>query len=291
MSRHPIWTTVCVLLLVLATGLQAATFDILPTYDTYVSNDPSEGPTTNHEGGSGMHARDIPDRRRVAYVTYDLTEVKGMGAYFSNVGFSNYGHDGGQVAVYGVLEAQEDLVIEGLTWNTAPGVQNSPAPAINDPIALDPADLTDVLLTFAAPARGVREATETSEALADFLNADTNRLVAFVFAPVDGASAILRTLEMGEEGGTRLLGEIGGQATAAQVLAPEDGAIDVYRDIDLSWTPGGFAAAHDVYLGTSFDDVNSATRTNPMGALVSEGQAASSYDPGRLELGQTYYWR
>jgi regulation of enolase protein 1 (concanavalin A-like superfamily) len=290
MSRPLIRTILCALL-ALAGATQAATFELLPTYDTYVSNDPTEGPTTNHEGGSGMHARDVAGRRRVGYLTYDISEAKTLGAFFTSAGFSNYGHDGGTIHVYGIIESQEDLVTEGLTWNNAPGVQNSPAPALDGAVALDPADLTDILLTFNAPARGVRETTETSEALAEFLSSDTNGFVAFMFAPDTGGAAILRTVELAEEGGTLLTGEVGGQATAAQDPDPEDEAIDVSRETGLSWTPGGFAATHDVYLGTSFDDVNTASRANPMGLLVSEGQVASTYDPGRLELGQTYYWR
>ena len=105
MSRPLACIAFCLLVLG-AAGVQAAEFDLLPTYDTYVSNDPSEGPDTSHETGSGMHARDITDRRRVAYVTYDLSEVKGLGAFFSNVRFSNYGHNVGTVNVYGVLESQ-----------------------------------------------------------------------------------------------------------------------------------------------------------------------------------------
>jgi len=46
-----------------------------------------------------------------------------------------------------------------------------------------------------------------------------------------------------------------------------------------------------VYLGARFADVNDASRANPMGVLVSQGQTAATYDPGPLELGQTYYWR
>jgi hypothetical protein len=72
---------------------------------------------------------------------------------------------------------------------------------------------------------------------------------------------------------------------------PANEASDVYRDIVLSWTPGQFAATHDVYLGTALDDVGSATRDDPLAALVSQGQQATTYDPGRLEFGQTYYWR
>jgi hypothetical protein len=80
--------------------------------------------------------------------------------------------------------------------------------------------------------------------------------------------------------------------TLAKGPKPEDGAIDVPRDVVLSWTAGKFAATHDVYFGTAFDDVNDASRSNPLGVLVSQGQAAATYDPpGLLEFGTTYYWR
>jgi len=79
-----------------------------------------------------------------------------------------------------------------------------------------------------------------------------------------------------------------GQASAP---APEDEAADVLRDTLLSWMPGEFAVAHDVYLGTDFADVNDADRADTTGVLVSLGADANSHDPGRLELGQTYYWR
>jgi hypothetical protein len=72
---------------------------------------------------------------------------------------------------------------------------------------------------------------------------------------------------------------------------PDDGATDVVRDVSLSWTAGPYANTHDVYLGTVFDDVNSASRTSPKGMLVSQGQQDATYDVGRLELGLTYYWR
>ncbi|HRS13270.1 MAG TPA: DUF1349 domain-containing protein [Sedimentisphaerales bacterium] len=73
---------------------------------------------------------------------------------------------------------------------------------------------------------------------------------------------------------------------------PADEATDVPRDVVLGWGPGAFAAAHDVYFGTSFDDVNAASRANPRGVLVSQGQTAASYDPpGVLDFATTYYWR
>ncbi len=72
---------------------------------------------------------------------------------------------------------------------------------------------------------------------------------------------------------------------------PQNAAADVPQDTVLGWAPGGFAASHDVYLGASLADVDSATRDNPMGVLVSQGQADATYEPASLEYGATYYWR
>ncbi len=72
---------------------------------------------------------------------------------------------------------------------------------------------------------------------------------------------------------------------------PADANPDVPRDVVLSWTPGPFANIHDVYFGTSFDDVSVADPINPLGVLVSPGQSINTYNPGLLEYGTTYYWR
>ena len=80
--------------------------------------------------------------------------------------------------------------------------------------------------------------------------------------------------------------------TAAADPRPASGAVDVPNDVILAWSPGVFAVGHDVYFGTVFDDVNDASRANPMGVLVSQGQSAATFDPpGLLDFGQTYYWR
>jgi hypothetical protein len=80
--------------------------------------------------------------------------------------------------------------------------------------------------------------------------------------------------------------------TVAADPRPADGATDVLRETSLSWVATRQAATHDVYFGTSADDVKNATKTSPLGVLVSPGQDANSYEPPeRLELGQTYFWR
>ncbi|MCH8219139.1 MAG: hypothetical protein IH892_20455, partial [Planctomycetes bacterium] len=72
---------------------------------------------------------------------------------------------------------------------------------------------------------------------------------------------------------------------------PDNEDPDVGRDTTLGWTPGEFANTHDVYLGVTFDDVNVATVADPGGVLVGQGLADATFDPGRFEFGQSYYWR
>lgn len=74
--------------------------------------------------------------------------------------------------------------------------------------------------------------------------------------------------------------------------SPKDGAQDTPPGTVLSWSPGQLARSHDVYFGTDLPSVSHASRTAPLGVLVSQAQDASTYDPpGPLALGQTYYWR
>ncbi|UCD51310.1 MAG: discoidin domain-containing protein, partial [Phycisphaerales bacterium] len=80
-------------------------------------------------------------------------------------------------------------------------------------------------------------------------------------------------------------------AESAHTPSPENEAVDVPRDLIVSWEPGEEVTAHDVYLGASFEDVNSASRSNPMDLLLSQGQSGTTLDVGRLEFEQTYYWR
>jgi hypothetical protein len=82
---------------------------------------------------------------------------------------------------------------------------------------------------------------------------------------------------------------VGAKELAADPV-PEDAAVDVLRDTMLKWEAGEFAATHDLYFGTVFDDVNNADSANPGDVLVSQNQGTTSYDVGVLAFGQTYYW-
>ena len=69
---------------------------------------------------------------------------------------------------------------------------------------------------------------------------------------------------------------------------PLDGDARVARNITLTWTPGFEGALHNVYLGIEFDNANP---SNVYSVPVSQHQTDTSYNPGLLEYGQTYYWR
>ena len=70
-------------------------------------------------------------------------------------------------------------------------------------------------------------------------------------------------------------------------LSPADGAGSIGIDDDLSWSVGSFAASHDVYIGTEIPPAFAANI--PVDALFMRD--STSFDPGTLEYGTTYYWQ
>jgi len=75
---------------------------------------------------------------------------------------------------------------------------------------------------------------------------------------------------------------------------PADGAINASTWVTLSWHVGDFAVSHDVYLGESFEDVDTGTSDTFRGNQTSPYYVAgfAGYDyPDGLVNGTTYYWR
>ena len=75
---------------------------------------------------------------------------------------------------------------------------------------------------------------------------------------------------------------------------PADGAIVRDKWVGLGWTPGDFAASHDVYLGENFDDVDAGAADVFRGSqdeiTFTVGFPGFPYPDG-LVSGTTYYWR
>ena len=68
---------------------------------------------------------------------------------------------------------------------------------------------------------------------------------------------------------------------------------DAPADVTLQWNPGKNAAYHQVYFGTSFDEVNDADESMTGIYRGSQTLEDTTYTPAEipLELGKTYYWR
>ncbi len=60
--------------------------------------------------------------------------------------------------------------------------------------------------------------------------------------------------------------------------SPPDGATAIAADSILDWSAGAGAVSHNVYFGAGAPDFK-------------QNQAGTSYDPGTLDYGITYYWR
>jgi len=111
-------------------------------------------------------------------------------------------------------------------------------------------------------------------------------LVLIVSNDPDNSSLGHRTVETGGSGDLAPLLHIEWSLGSAGGPIPSDGQMDVSIDTDLSWNAGPFAAlvgGQTVYFSENFDDAND--------GISGVTQSATTYDPGRLEYGTTYYWR
>jgi len=63
---------------------------------------------------------------------------------------------------------------------------------------------------------------------------------------------------------------------------PTSGSIEQPLNINLSWSNGGRATSYDVYFGTD---------STPDATEYKGNQASTTYNPGNLDFGTTYYWR
>ncbi|MCF7975139.1 MAG: discoidin domain-containing protein, partial [Phycisphaerae bacterium] len=78
-------------------------------------------------------------------------------------------------------------------------------------------------------------------------------------------------------------------AGTASKPSPAGGAVDVPRDAMLNWAPGEFAVTHQVYFGTSLEEVTAAGSGSAL--LIGKDLTTNHLALDRLDFGQTYYWR
>jgi hypothetical protein len=71
---------------------------------------------------------------------------------------------------------------------------------------------------------------------------------------------------------------------------PANGAVDVKQTQIITFSPSVFTASHQLYFGTDEDAVKNADTGSPE-YKGTRDLGAESYEPGKLELDATYYWR
>jgi hypothetical protein len=103
----------------------------------------------------------------------------------------------------------------------------------------------------------------------------------------DGGTGIYNSNMRGED--TTFYIQSAKAAGTASGLNPANGQTDVPRDgLVLEWSPGEFAASHDIYFGTDFEDVNTATLDS---SEFKGNQSETTYALDRLEFSKSYFWR
>ena len=270
--------------------------------DTYLSNDGqggNYGPDSVHGADASLRAfRQLAAvRSKAGYIRFDLSNIAGdMSGATLTLEATYLKGSGGAVEVYGLIDGDGDSWDEStVTYNTAPGV----LPTTLGDYALDMANVT-LLGTITTPAVGdpypVRFSSNPADLpLTSFLDSDTNTLVTFLFIGTNNEGEIAsKEHETFIAPTLTLPNAVVGVKTSAINPNPVDEAEYVSRDAVLSWSPGGYAEKNDVYLGTNFDDVNSASTTvDPAG--VYKGRQDPNQFPAigtfRLEIGAIYYWR
>lgn len=147
-----------------------------------------------------------------------------------------------------------------------------------------------------------------------YINAEEKNNAAFSFGPkadttlvigcdnLGGANGFNGTIDevrlydmaLSQEDIEAVMFDTGRNPELAKAPKPKDQSMEVVRDVVLKWGAGLYAVKHNVYFGTSLEDVNKATVDDPRNMLVSQGLGDAFYDPdgaGLLDYGRKYYWR
>lgn len=173
-------------------ALQAADF-------CEIANDSNGGPASTRRNVN-IYVKNYNDgtnqRRRVGYCRYNISDLKQDGKVFAN-SYLTYNMEKGNgyatshVYVYAIKEEMDDFTLQGTTWNTAPGIMNTPTPPLNSEITIetmDQADISSLLTSFQCAAIQTWYNSALSPGLDEALNADTDGSIVLMFIAYDPES-------------------------------------------------------------------------------------------------------
>ncbi|MDH7600465.1 MAG: hypothetical protein QHH07_12675, partial [Sedimentisphaerales bacterium] len=298
-------TSVCLSLVLVGLCL-AESVEVLPEADTYVSD------TTVNGGLTYMYLNDTANT--AAYIRFNLAELgvkqvqsaslvlrssgnaprndNLVNARFVLNGLDNV--PGNTPQDWSELELNSATV--GAEWRTNNGEPLVNVTVLDDTVPGITESLQRVTANYYDP--GAFIITVSGDPLVQFINsrvADDGLVTFVIIFPGSlgrGYGIVSKEHENAEWHPRLQLEATLGPKTAAARPKPSNNATEVPRDTELSWTAGDTAVSHNVYLGTSLEDVTKATVDQPLGVLVSKGQTGTTFDAfGILVFGQTYYWR
>ena len=280
MCRKVIYlVSVVVLVLSVITNAQV----IEPVADAYVRGG-SYADTNYGTAGSLTLKNAGGDYNRKVYFRFEVSGPVSEASIDLTVATNNEGGGGTTpqtftVEVYGLAESLDHTwAEEDITWTNAPA---------NDlgthDFTADATKLGSFLVEETPNGDGV---SFSDPNLTDFINNDTDSQITLMLRRTAGTSSshnlVFASKEHASHAPAALTTVVANRASGPN---PTHTAVDVPRDVVLGWMPGLFAATHNVYVGTTFEDVNAATVPTAADLDV------SSFDPGRLVLGKTYFWR
>ncbi len=128
-----------------------------------------------------------------------------------------------------------------------------------------------------------------SEAFASITNLDFDQSAFDQIALCDGTNAVSDEIRFGNT-----FADVMGAVAISSAPSPADGALFEVTWANLSWRAGNFAVSHDMYFGTSLDDVSDGAEGAFVGNLATTSQVVGFFGfpaPDGLVPGTTYYWR
>ena len=248
-------------------------------------------------------------RRRVAFYSYDISALKQPGKVFADCFLTlnvDKGTSGKNLYVYAVKEELDNIVLEGKTWNTLPGLKRNPAPERGSEITMDwlyTPELHPLLMSFPRPTLKSWESSPISAGLDNILNSDTDGNVLLMFITYDTQNSDFEICSPSHANsfstapttikGIVLRGSVEIPSRASAPVPANNSGVGITLP-QLSWTnpePNGVGGiiTCDVYLGTV--EPNLAKPGYNLAALALGTSAQSVALPaGTLQRNMTYYW-
>jgi len=300
-----------ILLLTTAAIVNADSFIIQASDHCMACNDAQTGPDGTRRT-TISDVRNYQDasttRRRIAFYSYDISTIKQPGKIFINSYLTlnvDKGTSGKNLYVYAVKEEYDNIVLNGKTWNTLPGLVRNPAPARGSEITIDVLNMTELsplLMSFPRPALDLWESSPVSALLDDVLNSDTDNNILLLFVTYDAQNSDFEICSPSHStkfsanpvlGGILLRGDLEVPSRATSPVPTNHANVGVGLS-QLSWTNpepnevGGIITC-DVYLGTN--EPNLARPGYNLNKLVTGTAAESVAIPaGTIQRNTTYYW-